>query len=286
MVTPVALYLQDAHPIREAMGYAQRAEALGFAAVWQADSRLVREATVPMAAFAATTERVGIGSGVIDVWSRNPARLASLFSTLDDLAPGRVLAGLGAWWDPLAAKVGIDRARPLLVMREVLEAIRALLRCDGPVTVDGHYVHLDEPLPGTVLHNPRSNLNNAVGYARPARFERVALGTDGIGASMLDEFALAYVLHRSDDVTATPDTAWGWLDAGLAIVPEAATDEVTWAGADRADPWYLAFTTGVRAERVVVDGEVVVDEGTVTKVDGERIRARAWEEATRLWKHL
>lgn len=140
---PVALYLQDAHPIREAMGYAQRAEALGFAAVWQADSRLVREATVPMAAFAATTERVGIGSGVIDVWSRNPARLASLFSTLDDLAPGRVLAGLGAWWDPLAAKVGIDRARPLLVMREVLEAIRALLRCDGPVTVDGTYVHLD-----------------------------------------------------------------------------------------------------------------------------------------------
>ena len=141
--TPAALYLQDAHPIREAMGHAQRAEALGFTAVWQADSRLVREATVPMAAFAATTEQISIGSGVIDVWSRNPARLASLFSTLDDLAPGRILAGLGAWWDPLAAKVGIDRARPLLVMREVLEAIRALLRCDGPVTVEGTYVHLD-----------------------------------------------------------------------------------------------------------------------------------------------
>ena len=105
---PMALYLQDAHPIREAMGYVQRAEELGFAAVWQADSRLVREATVPMAAFAATTERIAVGSGVIDVWTRNPARLASLFSTLDDLAPGRVLAGLGAWWDPLAAKVGIS----------------------------------------------------------------------------------------------------------------------------------------------------------------------------------
>ena len=149
-----------------------------------------------------------------------------------------------------------------------------------------HCVHLDEPLPGTVLHNPRSNLNNAVGYARPARFDRVALGTDGIGASMLDEFALAYVLHRGDDVTATPDDAWSWLDAGWSIVPEARDDEVTWAGADRADPWYLAFTTGVRAERVVVDGEVVVDGGTVTKVDGERIRARAWEEATRLWQQL
>jgi 5,10-methylenetetrahydromethanopterin reductase len=140
---PMALYVQDAHPIREAMGFVARAEERGFAAVWQADSRLVREATVPMAAFAATTERIAVGSGVIDVWTRNPARLASLFSTLDDLAPGRVLAGLGAWWDPLARKVGVDRARPLRVMREVVESLRALLRCDGPVTYDGSYVHLD-----------------------------------------------------------------------------------------------------------------------------------------------
>jgi 5,10-methylenetetrahydromethanopterin reductase len=139
----MALYVQDAHPIREAMGFVRRAEELGFAAVWQADSRLVREATVPMAAFAATSERIAIGSGVIDVWTRNPARLASLFSTLDDLAPGRILAGLGAWWDPLAAKVGIARARPLGVMREVVESLRALLRCDGPVSYDGDYVHLD-----------------------------------------------------------------------------------------------------------------------------------------------
>jgi 5,10-methylenetetrahydromethanopterin reductase len=140
---PVALYVQDAHPIREAMGFVRRAEELGFAAVWQADSRLVREATVPMAAFAATTERIAVGSGVIDIWTRNPARLASLFSTLDDLAPGRILAGLGAWWDPLAAKVGVARSRPLGVMREVVESLRALLRCDGPVTYDGAYVHLD-----------------------------------------------------------------------------------------------------------------------------------------------
>jgi 5,10-methylenetetrahydromethanopterin reductase len=140
---PMALYVQDAHPIREAMAFVARAEALGFAAVWQADSRLVREATVPMAAFAATTDRIAVGSGVIDIWTRNPARLASLFSTLDDLAPGRVLAGLGAWWDPLAARVGVSRDRPLAAMREVVEALRALLRCDGPVTYHGTHVHLD-----------------------------------------------------------------------------------------------------------------------------------------------
>jgi 5,10-methylenetetrahydromethanopterin reductase len=140
--TPVALYLQDAHPIREGMEIVKYAEAKGFDAVWQAESRLVREATVPMAAFASVTERIKVGSGVVDCWSRNPARLAVTFSTLDDLAPGRVILGIGAWWDPLAKKVGIDRARPLTVMREIVTVVRALLH-NETVTFDGAYVHLD-----------------------------------------------------------------------------------------------------------------------------------------------
>ena len=152
-----------------------------------------------------------------------------------------------------------------------------------------HCVHVDPPLAGTVAHNPRSNMNNAVGYARPARFadagNRVVLGSDGIGAAMVDEFALAYVAQRADDVTATPEAAWGWLAAGAGLVPEVAGDVVTWS-ADRADPWYLAFTPGVRAQRVVVDGDVVVDGGVCTRVDAARIRARAWEEAQRLWSKL
>ena len=142
MTTPVALYLQDANTISEGIELVRYAEAQGFDAVWQADSRLVRDAVVPMAAFGATTSRIKIGSGVIDCWTRNPARLASTFSTLDDLAPGRMICGLGAWWDPLAAKVGIDRKRPLTVMREIVTVVRALLN-NETVTFDGSYVHLD-----------------------------------------------------------------------------------------------------------------------------------------------
>ena len=115
----------------------------GFDAVWQADSRLVREATVPMAAFAAVTERIKIGSGVVDCWTRNPARLAATFSTLDDLAPGpghprhrRVVGSAG----------GEGRHRPRQAarrsMREVVTAVRALL-ANETVTFDGEYVHLD-----------------------------------------------------------------------------------------------------------------------------------------------
>ena len=141
MTTPVAVYLQDAHTIRDGIDLVRYAEEQGFAAVWQADSRLVRDAIVPMAAFAAATDRIKVGSGVVDCWTRNPARLASTFSTLDDLAPGRIICGLGAWWDPLASKVGISRERPLTVMREVVTVVRALLN-NETVTFDGYFAKL------------------------------------------------------------------------------------------------------------------------------------------------
>ncbi|WP_420433419.1 LLM class flavin-dependent oxidoreductase [Candidatus Poriferisocius sp.] len=150
---PVALYLQDAHSVADAIEFVRYAEQRGFDAVWQADSRLVREATVPMAAFAASTDRIKVGSGVLDMWTRNPARLAATFSTLDDLAPGRILCGLGAWWDPLASKVGVDRRRPLRAMREVVTVVRALL-ADENVTFDGDYVHLED-VELDYVHQPR-----------------------------------------------------------------------------------------------------------------------------------
>jgi 5,10-methylenetetrahydromethanopterin reductase len=124
------------------MQYVTYAEQRGFEAVWQADSRLVRDAVVPMAAFATCTETIKIGSGVVDCWTRNPARLASTFSTLDDLAPGRMILGIGAWWEPLASKVGVQRRRPLTAIRETVEACRLLL-ADETVTYDGEFVHLD-----------------------------------------------------------------------------------------------------------------------------------------------
>ena len=143
MSTPVAVYLQDAHAVREGMAIAQYAESKGFHAIWQAESRLVREATVPMAAFLAVTERIKVGSGVVNNWTRNPALLASTFSTLDDLAPGRVILGIGAWWEPLASKVGVKRTKPLVAMRETIEAVRALL-ADQHVTYEGEFVHLED----------------------------------------------------------------------------------------------------------------------------------------------
>jgi len=143
MADRVALYLQDAHSLQDAIRYVQYAEQRGFEAVWQAESRLVRDAIVPMAAFAATTSKIKIGSGVINNWTRNAAVIASTFLTLDDLAPDRIICGIGAWWDPLAAKVGIERRKPLLAMRETVTVVRDLL-ARKRVTFHGEFVNLTD----------------------------------------------------------------------------------------------------------------------------------------------
>ena len=142
MTDCAAIYLQDAHPIREGMELAKYAESKGFEAVWQAESRLVRDAIVPMAAYAAVTDRIKVGSGVINNWTRNIGLLAATFLTLDDLAPDRIICGIGAWWDPLARNVGIERKKPLKAMRETVEVMRRLLRMEN-VTFEGefHQVH-------------------------------------------------------------------------------------------------------------------------------------------------
>ena len=67
----VGIYLQDAHSIRDAIAHVVYAEQKGFDSVWQAESRLAREATVPMAAFLASTEHIKVGSGVVNNWTRN-----------------------------------------------------------------------------------------------------------------------------------------------------------------------------------------------------------------------
>jgi cytosine/adenosine deaminase-related metal-dependent hydrolase len=196
---------------------------------------------------------------------------------------------------------------------ETLEAAAGLARdlgvglhihvAEGPADVDAgarleslaaadwllvHCVLLDRPLPGTIAHNPRSNMNNAVGYARPAqRRNDVVLGTDGIGADMLEEFRLAYVAHRADDVLAVPDTAWSWLSNGYRLLPECADDRVTWTYDHVDSPWHVAFTPGIRATDVVSGGgEVLVAGGLPTRVDLAEVRAHAAEQAQRLFARL
>lgn len=150
-----------------------------------------------------------------------------------------------------------------------------------------HAVHLDRYLPGTIVHNPRSNMNNSVGYANPVRFSNdIALGTDGIGADMLEEARLAYVRLRESDVTQTPETVWQWLRNAEKFFPEISRDSVTWSYDNVDSPWHAAFTPGIRCVDVRVDGNLVVDNGKPTQFDMNEIRSKAFEATTKLHKKL
>ena len=139
----VAMYLQDKHPIDLSMEFAKHAEKKGFEAVWQAESRLARVASVPMAAMAAVTKEIKLGSGVINNLVTVAPAVAATFSTMDQMAPGRFICGIGAWWEPLASKVGAPRGKkPLKRMREYVTVLKKLFNMET-VTFEGEFVHVD-----------------------------------------------------------------------------------------------------------------------------------------------
>jgi cytosine/adenosine deaminase-related metal-dependent hydrolase len=209
-------------------------------------------------------------------------------------AGGRGMIGVHAAFtcsdDTISAAAELARSRGVGVHIHVAEGpddIGAADRLRGLTADDWliiHGVHLpdDHGLRGTIVHNPRSNMNNAVGYADPARFVNpIALGTDGIGADMIGEFQLAYVKQREHDIHAVPETAWSWLEHGWRLFPESQQDRVTWSY-EPIDPWHLAFTPSVRAIDVEIDRRLVLRGGVATRVDGDEIRAKAREQAARL----
>jgi putative selenium metabolism protein SsnA len=180
-------------------------------------------------------------------------------------------------------------------------------------TLLAHGVHLgDEELAlvrdahASVAHNARSNMNNGVGRAPLAGFDRLALGTDGIGADMFEESRAAYFRLREDDVGAAPDWPLARLaeSARLAartfgepllgtLEPGAPADLVV---LDYAAPapvressfaGHWVFGLSARHVRdVMVAGEWVVRDRLPTRVDVQELAASARAEAERLWRRL
>jgi 5,10-methylenetetrahydromethanopterin reductase len=209
MADRVAMYLQDAHPLSDAIQYVQYAEDRGFEAVWQAESRLVRDAIVPMAAYAATTKRIKIGSGVINNWTRNVALTAATFLILDDLALDRIICGIGAWWDPLAANVGIKRDKPLLAMREHVTVVRDLLAMKN-VTFHGEFVNVNG-IELDIVHGRREPRNVPI-YIGATGMKMMAL-TGEIGDGAL----LNYLVSPAYNATALEHLEIGAKQSGRTV---------------------------------------------------------------------
>ena len=256
--------------------------------------------------------RVNVAYGVTDRWRDD----GSQRDTVDPSSPMTNGARLGlqenrrALETGHAAMVGVHAA--FTTSDETLDAAAALAKefgvgvhihvAEGPDDADAakriahlatdrwliiHGVHLREPLPGVLVHNPRSNMNNAVGYAHPQKSQMpVALGTDGIGADMPEEARVAFARLRESTLTSSADVVERWIETSRDLFPSSRNDVVTW-NYDHADSiWHLVYTPGTRPTKVVVDGRTVLDDGRPTLVDLDEVRHEASRHAHRLHERL
>lgn len=212
-----------------------------------------------------------------------------------------------------AAEDGVDQADAVARHgRRVLERLReAGALCEGSLLA--HCIDLDDDelaalaaSGATAVHNPRSNMNNGVGHARVGRFERLALGTDGIAGDLFEEGRAAYWRAREDD----PDVAPQWVLDRLAdsaaaagrafgepllgrIEPGAPADLVV-LDYDPPTPltaeslgghWVFGIGAG-HVRDVVVDGRVVVSDRRLAAAGSGEVRERSREAAERLWRRM
>ena len=125
---------------------AQEADRLGFHSVWTSEA-YGTDAVTPMAWIAATTERILVGSAIMQMPARSPAATATTVATLDLLSNGRVLLGLGTSGPQVAEGWhGQPWGKPLTRTREYVEIVRTILRRDVPL--EHHGVHYDIPYAG------------------------------------------------------------------------------------------------------------------------------------------
>lgn len=146
MALKTGLLLLPSHPAARLASIAEMAEGLGYGYLWLADERFFREVYAALTLCALRTERILLGPCVTDPYSRHPALTAVAIATLDEIAGGRAVLGMGAGVSGFR-ELGIGRDKPAVAMREAVEVIRRLLagetvsHAGTTVALDG--AHLD-----------------------------------------------------------------------------------------------------------------------------------------------
>lgn len=179
------LLFVGAPSVPEIVELAKRCEARGFDSVWMAETRMTRDAFVPMAAMAAATERIKVGSGIVNVYTRGPVVVAISFIGLEELAPGRILMGLGTGSPLVLAPQGVPFEKPLTRLREYCEVVPRLIRGEE-VTYEGEAVRLDGARVEDLLSQrggiggPRTKLPLWLGVTGPRALEYAGEVADGV----------------------------------------------------------------------------------------------------------
>ena len=135
----IGICFLDRPDFQEQLELTKYAEQMGFESVWVCETRLVRDAISVLGGLATVTDKIKLGTGVINNWTRGPGLTALTFSTLYEISHGRSMLGIGAYWEPIAWNQGIERKKPLQAMREYVDVVRRLLNLET-VTQEGEIV--------------------------------------------------------------------------------------------------------------------------------------------------
>jgi F420-dependent oxidoreductase-like protein len=195
-------YAGDVKATADEIGALEKA---GLDCVWVAEAYSF-DAISMMGYLAASTERVEIGSAIVNVYSRTPTLLAMTFGGLDYVSGGRINCGLGASGPQVIEGFhGVPYEKPMVRIKETIEVIRATLRRE---VIDFHGTTIDIPLPegeGTGLAKPLKLINHPV---RPS-------------------IPIWWASLKGLSVAATAEVADGWIP--VFFVPEKA--DLVWGDA-------------------------------------------------------
>jgi F420-dependent oxidoreductase-like protein len=249
------------------------ADRLGFDSVWTAEA-YGSDALMPLAWWGAATERIKLGTAIVQISARTPAATAMAAMTLDHLSGGRVILGLGVSGPQVVEGwYGQPFAKPLARMREYIGILRGIWARQGPVTNDGPHYPL--PLPdGTGLGKP---LKSSI---RPLREEipiyLAAEGPKNIAmAAELCEGWLALFYSPHHDEMYRDALSEGFARDGArhgaegfevaATVPLIVTDDIE-AAADALRPMYALYFGGMGARNANFHANVAIRMGYEAEV--------------------
>jgi len=243
------------------------AERLGFDSVWTAEA-YGSDALMPLAWWGSQTQRLKLGTAIVQISARTPAATAMAAMTLDHLSGGRVILGLGVSGPQVVEGwYGQPFAKPLARMREYIGILRDIWARNRPVTNDGPHYPL--PLPdGTGLGKP---LKSSI---RPLRNDiPIYLAAEGpknirMAAELCEGWLALFFSPHHDDFyrEALGPTKEGFEVA--ATVPLIVTDDIERA-ADAVRPMYALYFGGMGAKSTNFHANVAIRmgyEAEVTKI--------------------
>src|SRR5579872_5506921 len=122
--------------LEESVNRAREAERLGYESVWVTQLPDSRDAALVLAAYAAATQWVRLGTGVLPIYTRHPTAMAQMAATLDEMSGGRFILGLGVSHKITVESMwGLKLEHPVEAIREYVSIVRSSL-VDGSASFD------------------------------------------------------------------------------------------------------------------------------------------------------